>query len=73
MMKPADRPEIFKQKLRSKRRRTADILDESISTVIRHEQAGRLRVIKDTPRGAVFHPMEDVLALARAKTINATD
>lgn len=40
----------------------------SMSTVIRREQAGKLRPIRDVPGGAVYYSHADVMKLANGQS-----
>jgi hypothetical protein len=53
------------KRLLYKRRTTAEILDESISNVIRLEEAGILDVVILRPNGVVHHRAEQVDTLAK--------
>lgn len=51
-------------RLRYPRKEVMRKLGISMSTIIRREQAGKLRPIRDVPGGAVFYSHADVMRLA---------
>lgn len=53
-------------RLRYPRKEVMELLGISMSTVIRREQDGRLKPIRDVPGGVVFYSHADVMKLASA-------
>ena len=56
------------KKLLYKRATAAEILDESISSLIRMEQEGRLTPVILRPNGVVHYRAEDIEALAKPRS-----
>lgn len=52
------------ERLRYPRAMTAHVLGRSIATIQRMEKRGQLTVLRDSEKGAVFHPAGQVRALA---------
>jgi hypothetical protein len=58
------KPTYVDPRLRYPRAYSAHLLSKSVASIQRMEKRGLLTVLRDTPKGAVFHPAGQVRKLA---------